>query len=88
MSIPDLPTRLQRCIDRLDDAIARARQDEVATVSDMESEVNALSAALLKMPMAEAAMLQGQVASMIARLDMLETELRALQARQHLTEDP
>ena len=76
-----LGDRLQACIDRLDDAVARARAGEVAPMTGMEREVDSLSAAIMAAPVAVGHELQPLVAGVVARLDMLESELRALRDR-------
>lgn len=77
----ELQTRLEACINRLDDAIAAARADQVISIADMEFEVERLSRAIMNAPIATGHEVQSQVAAMIARFDMLEGELRALQDR-------
>lgn len=78
----ELAAGLQKCIDRLDEAILSARNGQAVTISDMESEVVRLCAAISNAPVQTGHAVQGLVAGMIARLDMLETELRALRDAQ------
>ena len=85
----DLNVRLQACLDRLDDAIARARAGEIAPMTGMEAEMDALSASILAAPVAVGHDVQPLVAGVVARLDMLESELRGLRDRalQQATEE-
>jgi hypothetical protein len=76
-----LTRRLQQQIDRLDEAIARARMDEVDAMDGMDNDVQALCAEILAAPVEVGHAVQPRVASMIARLDMLESELRLLRER-------
>ena len=78
----ELGERLQRCIDRLDDAILATRNGQAVSVTDMESEVVQLCAAIGNAPVETGHSVQGLVAGMIARLDMLESELRILRDAQ------
>jgi len=80
-STDELHSRLRACIERLDDAIAAARGDTVIDITDMEAEVERLSRAIMNAPIAMGHEVQGDVAAMIARFDMLEDELRALRDR-------
>lgn len=79
--IEDLNARLQAQIDRLDEAIARARMDEIDQIAGMDDDVQKLCNEILAAPLAVGHAVQSRVASMIARLDMLESELRGLRER-------
>ncbi|MBU0859238.1 MAG: hypothetical protein KJ667_04825 [Alphaproteobacteria bacterium] len=74
----EISTRLQACIDRLDDAILATRNGEAVSIVAMEAEVEALCNAISHAPIQTGHAVQGLVAGMIARLDMLESDLRTL----------
>lgn len=77
LTAEELAARLQLCIDRLDDAIVAAREARAVDVADMETEVERLCDGIGNAPVETGHAVQGLVAGMIARLDMLESELRA-----------
>lgn len=79
----ELAAGLQKCIDRLDEAILAARNGQALLLTDMESEVVRLCAVIGNAPAETGQAVQGLVAGMIARLDMLEAELRALRDAQN-----
>jgi hypothetical protein len=78
VSAEDLKARINACIARLDDAIAAAQDGTVASMKDMETEVDSLYRAIMAAPIATGHEVQGAVAIMIARLDTLEGALTVL----------
>lgn len=81
MNEQDLQQRLQKQIDAIDLAIAKARQNEVMDISFIDDEVVTICQEIVHGDKEAAKLLEPKMIEMINRLDELSVELKEYQDR-------